>query len=58
MLILAYSSKVTTNSHKKILQEFGKLPNDSLLREKDIMLITVDVAKNRMLGARMGIDTR
>ena len=65
MLILAHSTStattITTNTYndrhhdKIILEEFHKLSNDELIKDKDIMLVTIDVGVNRMLAARMGV---
>ena len=65
MLILAHSTgtatttttKTNNNRHhdKIILEEFHKLSNDELIKDKDIMLVTIDVGVNRMLAARMGV---
>ena len=38
-----------------IVAEFHKLSNDELIKDKDIMLVTIDVGVNRMLAARMGV---
>ncbi len=38
-------------------ESFGELSDDQILRENRIMLVTIDAKNNRMLRARMGINT-
>lgn len=65
MLILTHSDKDNQPEHVQILnkisnsraiEEFKELSHDQLLKDKDIMLVTVDGNSNRMLAARMGIS--
>ena len=60
MLILAHSTSTATNNNrhqdKIIFDEFNKLSNDEIIKDKDIMLVTIDVGVNRMMAARMGVS--
>lgn len=56
MLILLHSSKDNSNE-QRVLRELRKLSDDRLLREKDVLLVTVEANKNRMLAARMGVSS-
>mmetsp|Transcript_11734 Transcript_11734/g.16826 ORF Transcript_11734/g.16826 Transcript_11734/m.16826 type:complete len:214 (-) Transcript_11734:1958-2599(-) len=38
-------------------ESFGELSDDQILRENGIMLVTIDAKNNRMLRARLGINT-
>jgi len=56
MLIIFHASKDNSND-QRVLREFRKLSDDRLLREKDVLLVTVEANKNRMLAARVGVSS-
>lgn len=55
MLILAQGGGHRRNNDAT--ESFGELSDDQILRENGIMLVTIDAKINRMLRARMGINT-
>ncbi len=38
------------------IEEFNNLSHDRILKDKDIMLVTLDGHSNRMLAARLGVS--
>lgn len=55
MLILAQGGGYQRSNDAT--ESFGELSGDQILRENGIMLVTINAKNNRMLRARMGINT-